>query len=233
FIHFWVSCCICSGDKDRYASAGLARNKYIKFAIAFSSLITPRAGHLPGRDVEPVPNIDIGDRNNQRCKRGLVVVPSGFIPNLVRQGIGAIAEARQGLRERQRGAFSVAEVWSIAPGGHCEEALIRLAVFLELPGMHVHTYAAAIDLARAQFDKAQRPRGNAALFRRLLQTMQSVHGLRNHQRYVFHTGLHKKTFLSLSCRAGIFGLYLHDEWESPNRTSGKFLVQGHPAAHSL
>src|SRR5438093_3460055 len=82
FIHFWVSCCICSGDKDRYASAGLARNKYIKFAIAFSSLITPRAGHLPGRDVEPVPNIDIGDRNNQRCKRGLVVVPSGFIPNL-------------------------------------------------------------------------------------------------------------------------------------------------------
>src|SRR5206468_4812318 len=125
-------------------------------------------------------------------------MPSDVLPDVVGYRIGPIAEPRDGLSKRQCGAFRTAEVRCIAPGGHCEEALVGFALLFQVARMHVHTYTAAIDLARSQFDEGKRSRRHAALLCRRLQTMQGVHGLRNKRHYVFDTRLHKNLLSSFS-----------------------------------
>src|SRR5205809_6719925 len=117
-------------------------------------------------------------------------MPCDVLPDVVGYRIGPIAEPRDGLSKRQCGAFRAAEVRCIAPGGHCEEALVGFALLFQVARMHVHTYTAAIDLARAQFHEVNRSRRHDALLCRRLQTMQGLYGLRNKRHYVSHTLLH-------------------------------------------
>src|SRR6266851_3086060 len=76
--------------------------------------------HLLGGDVEAVPNVDQGDRDNQGRERRLVVVPSSLVPYLVRYRVRPITEPGDGLGECQRSAFSIGEVGRIPPGSHFE-----------------------------------------------------------------------------------------------------------------
>src|SRR5437667_12458856 len=98
-------------------------------------------------------------------------MPCDVLPDVVGYRIGPIAEQRDGLIKRQCGAFRTAEVRCIAPGGHCEEALVWFALLFQVSRMHVQTYTAAIDLARSQFDGLKRSRRPAALPIRRLQPM--------------------------------------------------------------
>jgi hypothetical protein len=52
----------------------------------------PRADRLAHRDVEPVPDVDIGDRENQRRELLLVKMLVGLVPDRIRHPIGAVAE---------------------------------------------------------------------------------------------------------------------------------------------
>src|SRR5207302_4286176 len=111
-----------------------------KFAIVFSLLITPGASDLPGRDVEAVPDVDVRNHNDQRRKRGFLVVPCGLLPDVIGHRVGAIAEPSDSFRKRQRSAFRFTEVWRVAPRCHGEEAIVRFAFFLRSRAcMSTHT----------------------------------------------------------------------------------------------
>jgi hypothetical protein len=57
--------------------------------------------------------------------------------------------------------------------------------------MHIHAYAASIDLAGPQLNQPGRPRRDAAFFCRCLETLQRLKRFRDQQHDVFHTCLHK------------------------------------------
>src|SRR5487761_1292906 len=69
----------------------------------------PFARNLFGGHVDAVEDVHVGDPQDQRGKRLLVVVLDGFVPDLVRYGVG--------------------EVRGIPPGDQGEESLVRLATF--------------------------------------------------------------------------------------------------------
>ena len=135
-------------------------------------LPTLAACHLPDGDMEAVEEVGCGDHEDQDRQSLLVVVPSGLLPDLVWDRVRLIGYTGDGLGERQGGAFGVGEVGGIPPGRHDEEALVCFACLFEEATMLVNAGATAIDLARAQLDKADRPRWHGALFRRLPQGLQ-------------------------------------------------------------
>jgi hypothetical protein len=65
----------------------------------------PGAGRLAHGNVEPVPDIDIGDGQNQRREFLLAKLLVGLAPDRIRHRIGAVAEAGQRFRQRQGGPF--------------------------------------------------------------------------------------------------------------------------------
>ena len=65
----------------------------------------PGAGRLAHGNVEPVPDVDIGDGQNQRREFLLAKLLVGLAPDRVRHRIGAVAEPGQRFRQRQRGAL--------------------------------------------------------------------------------------------------------------------------------
>ena len=67
----------------------------------WSRLPLPDARRLAHRDIEPVPDIDVGDCQNQRREFGLIEMLVGLAPDLVRHRIGPVADPGQGLRQRQ------------------------------------------------------------------------------------------------------------------------------------
>src|SRR6185295_5819243 len=140
--------------------------------------------HLPRGDVEPVPDVDGGDSDQQRRETGLVVMTRGLVPNLIRDWIVAIAEPRHGLGERERGAFGVGEVRRVPPGRDCKEPVVGFTGLLEHARVHVDAQTAAIDLAGAQLHQPERARRHAALLR---GRVQRIHGL--HRRGKDHDGM--------------------------------------------
>ena len=65
----------------------------------------------------------------------LVVVASGLVPDVVRDGVRPVGEPGHGLGQRERGALGVGEVRRLSPGGDHEDALVGLARGLELAGV--------------------------------------------------------------------------------------------------
>jgi hypothetical protein len=72
----------------------------------------------------------------------------GLVPYLVRHRIGAIAQPRCRLGQRQRCALSIGEVRRVTPRRHGKHPLIRL-VALPAVRVHIHAQAATVDLADA------------------------------------------------------------------------------------
>ena|SRR2546426_2883441 len=91
-------------------------------------------------------------------KRRLVVAPGDLVPDLVGYRVRPVGYTGDGLGER--GTFGVGEVGRLPLGRHGEEALVCFACLLKEAAVTVNADAAAIDLARAQLDKADRRRGN-------------------------------------------------------------------------
>jgi hypothetical protein len=88
----------------------------------------------------------------------------GLVPDLVRHGIGAIAEPGDGLGQRERGAFAVGEIRRVAPCRRREQALVGFAGLFGKARMPVNTDAATVDLARAEVNKFQQPFFQPAVF---------------------------------------------------------------------
>ena len=63
-----------------------------KNAIGPVSLWFPVTRRLPDGDVEPVPDVDVGDGQDQRRQRPFVVVPGGVLPDLVGDRVLPIAQ---------------------------------------------------------------------------------------------------------------------------------------------
>ena len=63
-------------------------------------------GNLPRGDVEPVPDVDAGDGQNQRAQLLLVEVVGRYIPDLVRHRIRTVGDAGRRLGQSQRGRFA-------------------------------------------------------------------------------------------------------------------------------
>src|SRR5699024_10170791 len=62
---------------------------------------------LAGRRVEPVPDVDRADRDQQRRQVLLVVVFGGRVPHVVRHRVRTVGEPCHALREFQRGTFGI------------------------------------------------------------------------------------------------------------------------------
>ena len=67
------------------------------------------AGDLACRRVEPVPEVDIGDGQQERGQLHFVVVSRGVIPDIVGHWVDSIAQPGDGLGQRERGALCVGE----------------------------------------------------------------------------------------------------------------------------
>jgi hypothetical protein len=79
----------------------------LRVMVSYAGFFRRCARHLPGSNVEAVPDVDQGDLDDQGCKRRLVVVPGGLVPDVVRYRVRPITETGGGLGERQSGAFGV------------------------------------------------------------------------------------------------------------------------------
>jgi hypothetical protein len=149
----------------------------------------PFAGNLPGSDVDAVEDVHGGDPQDQRGQPLLVVVPGGFVPDLVRYGIGPVAESGDGFREGQGGAFGVVEVRGIPPSGKGEEPLVFLAVFSGL-GRGAKADAAPVDLAGSQVNQVERALRYAPFLHGLVQRPDRGHRVGNDDAWALHAGLH-------------------------------------------
>src|SRR5215217_3977639 len=149
------------------------------------------AGDLAGDDVEAVPDVDAGDGEDEGREGGLVVVAGGFVPDVVGDGVGAVAEAGGGLGEGEGGAFGVGEVGRLAPGGDGEEAVVSLAEFAGDAGVVDGADTAAVDLAGTQIDELQGLRWQTGLLNGLSQSLQSIHRVGNDIGRVVHSRFHQ------------------------------------------
>jgi hypothetical protein len=64
-------------------------------------------------------------------------MPGSFVPNVVRDWIGLIAQSSRRLGEGESDAFGIGEVWGVVPSCYGEEAFIGFASVLKKPRMHV------------------------------------------------------------------------------------------------
>src|SRR3989442_10543880 len=150
----------------------------------------PFSRHLPGGDIDTVKDVYHRDRKNQRRERPFIVVAGGLVPDVIGNRIRSIAEPRHGLGERQGGAFGIGEIRGIAPGGHGEEAFVRLTC---APGdlrVHVEADTTTVDLAGTQVDEIERLFRHTALLDRLHKRHHRLHGFRHDHRGVAHPCVH-------------------------------------------
>src|SRR6266404_9746564 len=145
-------------QRDDLAGLRFTPNAPCRIAVGsrLDVLRDPLSAHLAGHGIETVPEVDEPDRHNERTEGGLVVVPCGFLPDLVGNRVGPVAEPCGGLTERERRAFRVGVVRSLPPGGDGKDALVRLSKLLEHAEVHVDAHAASIDLAGAHVDELER-----------------------------------------------------------------------------
>jgi RNA polymerase sigma-70 factor (ECF subfamily) len=155
------------------------------------SPVGPLARDLPGGDVDAVEDVHGGDPQDQRGQLLLVVVPGGLVPDPVRYGVGPVAEPGDGFGERQGGAFGVAEVRGIPPGGQGEEPFVCLAVFPGL-GRGAQAGAAPVDLAGSQVDQVERALWHAALLYGIVQRPDRGHRVGNDNARALHASLHER-----------------------------------------
>jgi len=125
------------------------------------------ASHLPGGDVEAVPDVDAGDGEDQGRQCLLVVVPGGFVPDLIGYRSALSLMRVTASVQRQRRTLGIGEVGRIPPGRHCEEPLVCFAEFPRNAKVLDGTDAAPIDLACAQIDQFERLRRQAGLVKGL------------------------------------------------------------------
>ena len=57
----------------------------------------PITGHLFGGNIQAVPDVDIGYGDDQGRQSGLVVMPRGFLPDVIGDRVWSIVEPRDGL----------------------------------------------------------------------------------------------------------------------------------------
>jgi hypothetical protein len=125
----------------------------------------------------------------------------GLGPDVVGNRIRAIAEARHGFGERERGALGVGEVGRLAPGRDREQAVVALAGLSCFTDATVDARTAAVDLARAQVDEAQRRLGRAGLAGNADQRLDCGDRARHDRGRVLDSGLHGSPPVT-SVRAG-------------------------------
>ena len=111
------------------------------------------ARRLLDGDIDAIEEVGHGDHENDGGQPLLVVVPDGFLPDLVRNRVGPVGKTGDGLGECEGGAFGVGEVGGFPPGRYSEEALVGFASLFGAARARINTEAAAIDLTRAQVDK--------------------------------------------------------------------------------
>jgi hypothetical protein len=92
--------------------------------------------------------------------------------------VRAATTAGCGLGQRERGARGVGEVRRLSPCCDRVDALVGLARCLELAGVHVDADAAAIDLARPQFEQVARRRGHSGSLGDAAKLPQRLHRAR-------------------------------------------------------
>jgi len=89
--------------------------------------VVPFAGDQAGGDVQAVPDVSLGDSEDQRGERALVIILRRLLPDGVRYRVLAVAEPGDGLGELQSGAFCFGEVRGMPPRCHGVDALVFLA----------------------------------------------------------------------------------------------------------
>src|SRR5437660_11283282 len=67
------------------------------------------ARDLVGGDVDTVPEVDVGDGQDERAQRLLVEMAGGLVPDVVGDRVGAITEAGDGFCQGERGPFGSVE----------------------------------------------------------------------------------------------------------------------------
>src|SRR4051794_15419722 len=100
-----------------WGGGGGLRRRGWRGVLRADELLDPLAGDLPGGDVEPVPGVDRRYREHDGGQLVLVVVASGFVPDLVRNGVGAVGEAGHCPRQRGAGGGGGGDSRPLPPGG--------------------------------------------------------------------------------------------------------------------
>jgi hypothetical protein len=180
--------------------------------------------------VEVVEEVGCGDHEDQDRQSLLFVVPGGLVIDLVWDRVCPIGYTGDGLGQRQGGAFGKGSVGGIPPGHHGEEALVCFARLPKEATVLFNPGATAIDLARAQLDKADGPRRHGALFHRLPQGLEGLQGERpDHHRVLTHSCLHDS---SPPGSSGVFaeGPYMFFDGRIPLNRDGASRVRKTPIA---
>jgi hypothetical protein len=79
---------------------------------------------LPDGDVETVPDVDVGDGENQRRQSLFVVMLCGSFPDLMGQPVRPVADASERFGERQCGTHSLIKAGVVPLSRYSENALI-------------------------------------------------------------------------------------------------------------
>ena len=138
----------------------------------------PFSSDLVRRYVQTIPHVDSRNRQQKSGERPFVVVAGGFVPDGVRNGIFAIAQARNGLGKREGGALAFGEVRCVSPGSHGKQAFQGFILLLEFARVHVDTHAASIDLAGAQVNQSEGTPRHAGFFGAGIKCRKGLHGFR-------------------------------------------------------
>jgi len=112
-----------------------------------------------------------------------------LVPELVGHRVGPVAQARDRLGERQRGALGVGEVGRVPPGGHGEQLLLGGVRFLGVAPAVVDAEAAPVDLASPQVHQLQRRFRHAAFLGALGQRLHCLASAGDEHGRVLHPRL--------------------------------------------
>src|SRR5437763_17173721 len=88
------------------------------------------ARRLPDGDIDAVEEGGYGDHENDGGQPLLVIVPGGFLPDLVRNSVGPVGETGDGLGEGEGGAVGVGAGGGFPPGRDGAGALGGLGCLL-------------------------------------------------------------------------------------------------------
>src|SRR6185437_8560126 len=179
--------------------------------------LEPLPGHLSRCDIQAIPDVDEGYIEEQGGERLLVIMASGFVPDLVRDRLGPVSQAGDCLSERESGAFGVGEVGSVPPGGDSEEAFVGFPRLFEHASMHVQADATAVDLAGAQMNEVEGALRHVAMFHNLSERHQRLHCFGENHYWIFHSWLHDFGF-SFSRDRLIFACHYRDGCRGQNVT---------------
>src|SRR5437762_11662562 len=96
------------------------RSTLFPYTTLFRSLpgfrgLQPLARNLESAGIEAIPDVDRRDGQQQSSEGPFIVMPCALTPDVVRNRVRAVAEARHGLCESERCALGIAGVRCIAP----------------------------------------------------------------------------------------------------------------------